>query len=172
MVMQARGSSRIILKETVVSKQGCAQFARKCVAELVKGDIVCLHGTLGAGKTFIAREMIRAITGDDLAEVPSPTYTLAQTYDSQDFRIWHFDFYRLEDAEEIYEIGWDEAISGNLVLIEWPEKAENLIPAYAKHLYIEFDKADEETEKNLQENETRHLILTDTTRDLEKARKP
>lgn len=92
------------------------------------GAVVCLHGDLGAGKTALARAMIRHVMHDGDLEVPSPTYTLVQTYETQSGDIWHFDLYRLKQAEEIYELGWEEALSAALCLIEWPERLGRLKP--------------------------------------------
>ncbi|MCB1783048.1 MAG: tRNA (adenosine(37)-N6)-threonylcarbamoyltransferase complex ATPase subunit type 1 TsaE [Alphaproteobacteria bacterium] len=107
--------------------------ARKFALDLKGGDVVLLHGDLGAGKSVFCRRLIRSLCGDDGMEVPSPTFTLVQTYeaalDGADVLIWHFDLYRLWDASEIYEIGWEEAVAGGIVLVEWPERLGGLLPA-------------------------------------------
>lgn len=117
------------------TEQDTADIARKIALNAKNGDIYCLHGDLGAGKTSFSRAFIQSLTGNT-TEVPSPTFTLVQTYDTERFGIWHFDLYRLEDPEEIYELGWEEALSNNVLLIEWPEKGGSLIPNTAKHIYI------------------------------------
>ena len=90
------------------------------LAELAKaGDIIGLGGELGAGKTTFARAFIRARLGD--VEVPSPTFTLVQIYENGGAPVWHFDLYRLEHSEEIYEFGIEEAFDHAICLIEWPE---------------------------------------------------
>lgn len=98
--------------------------AQDFAAKLGAGDVVCLYGTLGMGKSVFARAVIRALCGDNDLDVPSPTFTLVQIYDDADMTapIWHFDLYRLEDAEEIYETGWEEALGDAIILIEWPER--------------------------------------------------
>ena len=91
------------------------------------GDVIGLSGPLGAGKTTLARAAIGAATG--LAEAPSPTFGLVETYDAPGFTLWHFDLYRLEKAEEVWELGLEEALDGGVLLIEWPERFMPLLPA-------------------------------------------
>lgn len=105
--------------------------AAELAAKLAKGGVVALKGDLGAGKTALARALIRHLTGHADQDVPSPTYTLLQTYDAGDMPIWHFDLYRLKSPDEIYELGWDDALApGNLVLIEWPQRIEGYLPTH------------------------------------------
>jgi tRNA threonylcarbamoyladenosine biosynthesis protein TsaE len=88
---------------------------------LKAGEAVCLSGPLGAGKSTLARALIRALTSPD-EDVPSPTFTLVQFYEGEDLKIAHFDLYRLTDPEEAYEIGLDEALDDGAAVIEWPER--------------------------------------------------
>jgi len=92
---------------------------------LSAGDIVLLRGGLGAGKTTFARGLISALTGTQ--DVPSPTYTLVQTYTAPDFNIWHFDLYRLENESDVWELGIEEALDIGVCLIEWPERIAGLL---------------------------------------------
>jgi tRNA threonylcarbamoyl adenosine modification protein YjeE len=92
------------------------------------GDVITLSGELGAGKTAAARAMIRYLANDDLLEVPSPTFTLAQTYDLPAFPLLHADLYRVNDASELEEIGLSPLPEGTVALIEWPERAATALP--------------------------------------------
>ncbi|MCB9962910.1 MAG: tRNA (adenosine(37)-N6)-threonylcarbamoyltransferase complex ATPase subunit type 1 TsaE [Hyphomonas sp.] len=99
------------------------------------GDAIALQGGLGAGKTTFARGLIEAYAG--IGEVPSPTYTLVQTYDSGPLPVWHYDLYRLEDAADLTELGWDETADG-IVLVEWPERAGTRLPKWRLDVTIDF----------------------------------
>jgi N-acetylmuramate 1-kinase len=92
------------------------------------GDVITLSGDLGAGKTAAARALIRYLAGDDSVEVPSPTFTLAQSYDLPAFPLVHADLYRINDAAELEEIGLSPLPEGAVVLIEWPERAPSALP--------------------------------------------
>ena len=92
------------------------------------GDTIALAGPLGAGKTTLARAFIRRLTSA-AEEVPSPTFTLVQTYPGRGGTIWHFDLFRLARPEEALELDFDEAVAGGIVLIEWPERLGALLPA-------------------------------------------
>jgi tRNA threonylcarbamoyladenosine biosynthesis protein TsaE len=100
------------------------------------GDVVALMGDLGAGKTTLARGLIRSLVGP-ATEAPSPTFTLVQTYDGPSFPIWHFDLYRLADPREARELGMDEAVDG-LVLIEWPERLGRDLPVARLEVRLSF----------------------------------
>ena len=93
------------------------------------GDVITLSGDLGTGKTAAARAMIRYLAGDDTLEVPSPTFTLAQTYDLPPFPLVHADLYRVNDPAELEEIGLSPLPEDILALIEWPERAPAALPA-------------------------------------------
>src|SRR3546814_10429878 len=108
----------------------------RALARLLRlGDVIALSGDLGAGKTALARALIRALPGPQGAadeEVPSPTFTLAQIYERRPGPVWHFDLYRLESAAEVEELGFSEALAG-IALVEWPERLGALLPADALH---------------------------------------
>ena len=92
------------------------------------GDVITLSGDLGAGKTAAARALIRYLASDDSVEVPSPTFTLAQSYDLPAFPLVHADLYRINDAAELEEIGLSPLPDGTVALIEWPERAPEALP--------------------------------------------
>lgn len=95
---------------------------------LMPGDLVTLSGDLGAGKTTFVRLLIRHLAGDDTIEVPSPTFTLMQIYDLPQFPLVHADFYRLSGVAELSELGFDDLPDGAVVLVEWPNRAAEVLP--------------------------------------------
>jgi len=103
-----------------------AALAARIAGVARPGDVIALNGELGAGKTSFARAFIAARGGRDA--VPSPTFTLAQAYELADATVWHFDFYRLRDPEEAWELGIEDAFPDGISLIEWPERCAALIP--------------------------------------------
>src|SRR6185437_13876336 len=92
------------------------------------GDVITLSGDLGAGKTAAARAMIRYLADDDTMEVPSPTFTLAQSYELPSLPLLHADLYRISDASELEEIGLSPLPEGTVALIEWPDRAGSTLP--------------------------------------------
>ena len=108
-------------------QEATERLAAALAPHLRPGDVVALGGDLGAGKTTLARALIRALTGDPEEEVPSPTFTLVQSYDTPAGSLWHFDLYRLSGPDEMLELGWDEAAAA-IVLVEWPDRLGPLLP--------------------------------------------
>lgn len=106
--------------QTEACAQQIAQIARA-------GDVIALHGTLGMGKSVFCRAFIRALTTPD-EEVPSPTFTLVQIYDTDAAELYHFDMYRLETPDDCLELGIEEAFSDGISLIEWPSKIGTYLP--------------------------------------------
>jgi len=114
-------------------------LAGRLAAIAAPGDVIALAGDLGAGKTEFARAFINALAGlHGLPEedVPSPTFTLAQSYDFPGFTVWHFDLYRVEHAEEAWELGIEDAFAEGVSLIEWPDRLGGLLPAGALRLTL------------------------------------
>ena len=115
---------------TFPDEQSLTRFAADFALALKPGDCVLLRGDLGAGKTTFARAAIRALAGDadNRIEVPSPTFTLVQTYDLR-LPVSHFDLYRIADPDELDELGLTEALAEGVAFVEWPERAEIILPA-------------------------------------------
>jgi tRNA threonylcarbamoyladenosine biosynthesis protein TsaE len=105
-----------------------AQLAERLASVALPRDVIALRGTLGMGKTEFARAFIRRL-GLPEEEVPSPTFTLVQSYDTEAGMIWHFDLYRLSQPEDVWELGFEEALEDGILLIEWPERLGAALPA-------------------------------------------
>jgi len=118
-------------------------LAKQLVEDVQAGDCFALHGDLGAGKSFLARAMMRALGVTDEA-LPSPTFAIIQEYDANtELKVAHMDWYRLEDSFEVANLGVDEFFSHPwLTLIEWSERAPKLLPQSTTHIYIELDDTD------------------------------
>ncbi|MDF1722466.1 MAG: tRNA (adenosine(37)-N6)-threonylcarbamoyltransferase complex ATPase subunit type 1 TsaE [Minwuia sp.] len=118
-------------------------LGRRLGARLHAGDAVLLTGDLGAGKTELARSMIRARFGTDKAghgiEVPSPTFNLVIPYELGDITITHFDLYRLEGPDDVVELGLDEALDDGAIIVEWPDRLGDLTPANALEIHLTQD---------------------------------
>jgi len=136
------------LDKTVIlgSASATARFAEALGAQLVAGDTVLLEGGIGAGKTHLARALIlsRLPVPED---VPSPTFTLVQTYEAKGTEIWHADLYRLTDPSELEELGLTDAFEDAICLIEWPDRLGSLRPATA--LTLSLDLTPQEGERTL-----------------------
>ena len=134
---------------TLNSPEDTADLAIRLGANLRPGDVILLEGEIGTGKTHFARSLIQSLMTVP-EDVPSPTFTLVQAYDTPVGDIWHCDLYRLSAVEEIEELGLTEAFEAAICLIEWPDKLGPLTPASA--LTLKF-----ETDSNTME--ARHLTL-------------
>lgn len=117
-------------------------LAARLAALLRAGDAVLLEGPLGAGKSELARAVLRAAAGDPALEVPSPTFTLVQSYDLPAGPAHHFDLYRLDGPEGLAELGWEEAREG-IVIVEWPDRLGAEAPAGALRIALAQGEAED-----------------------------
>lgn len=125
---------------------GTAALAARLAAVLRAGDVVLLGGPVGAGKTHFARALIKAWLGaaglDE--DVPSPSFTLVQTYERPGGAIWHADLYRLTGADDVSELGLEDAFDTAICLVEWPDRLGDLAPLRHIAIAIEQGQADDE----------------------------
>lgn len=110
-------------------------LAARLAGLLAPRDAVLLEGPLGAGKSELARRLLRAAAGDPGLEVPSPTFTLVQTYALPGRTLHHFDLYRLDGPQDLAELGWDEA-RDDIVIVEWPDRLGPLAPPGALRIAL------------------------------------
>lgn len=129
--------------ETIVNQAGTKSLARTLASMAKPRDVILLYGDLGMGKTVFSRAFVQSLTSPD-EDVPSPTFTLVQLYDTDKGTIWHFDLYRLKQPDEVYELGFEEALSDGISLIEWPERAERLYPRNRLEIRITAGDASDE----------------------------
>ena len=121
-----------------LNNEGETQALGASLAPLLgAGDAICLSGDLGAGKSTLARGLIRAFAG--VAEAPSPTFAFVETYEADGLALWHFDFYRLEKPQDVWELGYEEALEDGAALIEWPERIGTLAPRNALVVRLEIE---------------------------------
>lgn len=125
MTCHATPADRAALSLDAATPEETDAIGRRLAPVLVPGDVVALHGPLGAGKSHLARAIIRARLGDPQAEVPSPSYTLVNIYSAPGGEIWHADLYRI-DPEEMGEIGLADSVGHALLLVEWAERWPDL----------------------------------------------
>ncbi len=135
---------------TLKSPDETAALAGKLGAALRPGDVLLLDGAIGGGKTHFARALIQSLM-DQPEDVPSPTFTLVQVYDTQVGEVWHSDLYRLSNIDEVEELGLTDAFDTAICLIEWPDKLGPLATPSA--LLVQF-------QADPKHPDTRHLTLT------------
>jgi len=120
------GENRVITETFLDDIAATERLATKIAGCSERGDVIALSGELGSGKTTFARFFIRAL--GIAGEVPSPTFMLAQLYQTVGPTIWHFDFYRISNSDEAFELGMEEAFTEGISLIEWPERISGRLP--------------------------------------------
>ncbi|TPJ74349.1 tRNA (adenosine(37)-N6)-threonylcarbamoyltransferase complex ATPase subunit type 1 TsaE [Mesorhizobium sp. B2-7-1] len=120
----------MVLERFLADEAATARLGEDLAMALRAGDAIALRGDLGAGKSTLARALIRALADDTGLEVPSPTFTLVQSYETR-VPVHHFDLYRLSSPDELDELGLDDALSQGAALIEWPERAAERLPENA-----------------------------------------
>lgn len=149
-IMRSLDTAQASVTLPLADEKATASLAR-ALSKLVRpGDVLALFGDLGAGKTSFARAFINALPRENadsaetgLEEVPSPTFTLVQLYERTPATIWHFDLYRLEQPEEAYELGIEEAFAEGISLIEWPGRLGGLLPADRLEINLGFGSTPE-----------------------------
>ncbi|MGI9403802.1 MAG: tRNA (adenosine(37)-N6)-threonylcarbamoyltransferase complex ATPase subunit type 1 TsaE [Hyphomicrobium sp.] len=146
-------ASHVILN---VTEPQLVRLAEEIAFAAQPGDLIALSGGLGAGKTTLARALISALLGGAREEIPSPTFTLVQTYATPRMAVAHFDLYRLNDPSEFEELGLDHALKNGLALIEWPERAHDALPDSRLDVLLE----DESGQSAVVESGTRRITLT------------
>lgn len=119
----------------LADEDATAALGAALAANLRAGDCVLLEGPIGAGKSHLARALIRARLGR-MEDVPSPTFTLVQTYQADDVEIWHADLYRLSHPDEVLELGLEDAFSSAICLIEWPDRLGSHLPQDALRIQL------------------------------------
>ena len=121
------------------SEEETIKIAGEIAHQVSAGTVIALYGTLGVGKSAFSRGFIKSLC-PLVEDVPSPTFTLLQTYEAKDFEIYHFDMYRLKTPEEAYELGIEDAFIDGVSLIEWPEKIGSLLPKNAMRISFEIQE--------------------------------
>jgi tRNA threonylcarbamoyladenosine biosynthesis protein TsaE len=128
------------IKLLLSSEDNTKLLASQLARSKTIGRVFLLYGDIGAGKTFFARAFIQEILSRyGLPEdIPSPTYTLVQTYETPELDIWHVDLYRLVSNQDIIELGITDAFNSDICLVEWPEKLNENIPPDAVHIELNY----------------------------------
>ncbi|WGW04557.1 tRNA (adenosine(37)-N6)-threonylcarbamoyltransferase complex ATPase subunit type 1 TsaE [Tropicibacter oceani] len=131
---------------TLTSPEDTCALAARLGPLLRAGDVILLTGGIGAGKTHFARCLIRSVLLED-EDIPSPTFTLVQVYDTRQGELWHSDLYRLSGPDDCVELGLTDAFETAICLVEWPDKLQDLTPETA--LWLGFDAGPQDDARNL-----------------------
>lgn len=120
------------------------ELAQKIANALKASGVLALYGDLGSGKTFFCQEIIRTLANNPMLNVISPTFNLLQSYEMQDYTVYHYDLYRLNDISDTDELGIEDAFSEkNICLIEWPEIIETILPKNSMHIRLKIIENDQ-----------------------------
>ncbi|MGB0902837.1 tRNA (adenosine(37)-N6)-threonylcarbamoyltransferase complex ATPase subunit type 1 TsaE [Halocynthiibacter sp.] len=134
-----------------IDENQTADFARTLAAQLQSGDCILLEGPVGAGKSFFARAAIQSLLAEP-EDIPSPTFTLVQTYEGPVGEIWHSDLYRLSHPDEVEELGLVDAMNDAVCFIEWPDRLGSYMPQGA--LMLRFETGSDIGTRNLHVSST------------------
>ncbi|AHJ65524.1 tRNA (adenosine(37)-N6)-threonylcarbamoyltransferase complex ATPase subunit type 1 TsaE [Granulibacter bethesdensis] len=132
MSLTTSSSSMLVLTD----QEATEALGRQIADTLHPGDVILLEGSLGAGKSTLVRALLRHMAGDPAMEVPSPTYTLVQGYDTPRGAVAHLDLWRLDGPDALHELGWD-ALLKDIIIVEWPDRLEDLRPPQALTIRLE-----------------------------------
>ncbi|MEY3197008.1 MAG: hypothetical protein RLZZ59_376 [Pseudomonadota bacterium] len=131
----------------ITQESSTISLAKDIAKNLKTGSILALVGDLGTGKTFFTKHLIRALLNEEI-NVVSPTFQLLQIYSAKNFDIYHYDLYRLQNPNEIYELAFEDALNGtNIVIIEWPEIVLDLLPKEIFKIKLSIDHEGKRTAK-------------------------
>ena len=142
------GSGGFSFTVALADEQATRRLMADIAAAIEPGDLITLSGDLGAGKTTFARALIRHLAGDESVEVPSPTFTLMQTYELPRFALVHADLYRLSGPGELTELGFDDLPENAVMLLEWPDRAAGALPANRFDVALTLSPQQGETYRN------------------------
>ncbi|WP_177208370.1 tRNA (adenosine(37)-N6)-threonylcarbamoyltransferase complex ATPase subunit type 1 TsaE [Tropicimonas isoalkanivorans] len=140
--MNRTAPDRLDMRLTLPGPDATDALGRALAGGLRAGDTLLLSGPIGAGKSHLARAIILAMmdrTGTPREDVPSPTYTLVQTYELDGVEVWHADLYRLSGPDEIWELGLDAAFDSAICLVEWPDRLAQAAPEAALRIDLAAD---------------------------------
>ncbi len=132
-----------VIRQTMSGEDDTRKVARAIAQKAQPGDVIALHGDLGAGKSTFARAFIRAATGLPELDVPSPTFTIVQSYDHLDgYPIYHADLYRLESEDDLEDVGLEEERDTSIMLVEWPDRLPEDWLSAALHVTLSYEGQD------------------------------
>ena len=142
--MAANTDGHYVQEITLAGEGATSRLGEELAARIACGDLLLVSGELGAGKSSLARALIRAAAGDPALDVPSPTFTLVQHYETDRLTIHHFDLYRISGPDELEELGLNEALDAGIAIVEWPDRASHLLAHDRLEISLSLDPASPE----------------------------